>query len=364
MKRVLIRPPFQDWCGNRLFREGTSYTGLYQEAFSLWKQESATKGFQIDTWNQAPLETADIFWFLDLPPTRKEFEHIRAQLKPGTKLVLQILESPVLAIHEFAYQNTQDFDFVLSYEHPELVSKRHRYVHYHLPNQLRQPTKNVPFEERRGLLLINSNRVEGLWAIRQVGLGGLPGIGKFLTGWYCSPAMVQEALSGELYSHRRKIARLAERIAPDFLDIYGRGWDGEQVSWCPVFPNRPYGCWRGIPKISKHALCEQYRFVLCFENFRGDHGYISEKIFDPIFAGSVPVYLGDEQIHKYVPPEIFIDARNFDDYSDLLQSLISFPKDQWKKMRKISQEFIHSDQFTSFKSMSFVSKTLNVLQSL
>ncbi len=66
MKLVLIRPPFKDWCENKLFTHGTSFTGTYQEAFSQWKQEAAKVGFQMDTWDQASLKEADRSWFLDL----------------------------------------------------------------------------------------------------------------------------------------------------------------------------------------------------------------------------------------------------------------------------------------------------------
>ena len=119
MKKVLIRPSFQDWCNNQLFTAGTSFAGVYQEAFALWKQKAAQQGFRLDTWDQAPLETADIFWFLDLPPSRREFKEICAQLRPRTPLILQILENPILSIHAFHSKNTQAFKAVLSYE-PEI----------------------------------------------------------------------------------------------------------------------------------------------------------------------------------------------------------------------------------------------------
>lgn len=364
MKLVLIRPPFQDWCNNKLFTEGTSFAGVYQEAFALWQQQAAQQGFQLATWDQAPLDQADIFWFLDLPPSRREFEQICDQLKPETPRVLQILESPVLGIHAFHPKNTQRFQAVLSYEPPEVIHSRPYYFPYRLPNAHRKPQTNLPYSDRKGMLLINSNRVEGWFGMRQVGLAGLPAIGKFFSGWHCTPAMFQEVVSGELYSHRRQIARLAAKIAPGFLDIYGRGWNGEQVSWCPLYPNRPYACWRGIPQVSKWDLCEQYRFVLSFENFRGNRGYISEKIFDPLFAGSVPVYLGDDQIEKYVPPEVFVDARDFKHYTDLLQYLINVPEEQWQAMHRSGQQFLESEQFKAFESKGYAPVATQVLKQL
>lgn len=364
MKRVLIRPSFQDWCENKLFTHGTSFTAVYQEAFFGWKQLAAKIGFQLNTWDQAPLDQADIFWFLDLPPSRKEFERIRSQLHPKTPIVLQILESPVLGIHAFNSANTQDFNAVLSYEYVEVIKHKKNYFHYHLPNEPQQPKTNLSYSERKGLLLLNSNRIEGFLGMRQVGFSGIPALGKFLAGWNCSLHEFNEFLSGELYSQRRKIARTAEIIAPNFFDIYGRGWNGEQVSWCPVYLNRSYKCWRGIPVISKWDLCEQYRFVLSFENFRGNRGYISEKIFDPMFAGAVPVYLGDERITDYVPKEAFVDARNFDNHGELLKYLIACSEKEWLDMREAGQYFIKSDKFNCFKSDSFSEIATNLLTKL
>ena len=43
---------------------------------------------------------------------------------------------------------------------------------------------------------------------------------------------------------------------------------------------------------------------MAYENFRGRRGYISEKIFDALQAGSVPVYLGEERIAEFVPEKL------------------------------------------------------------
>ena len=92
-------------------------------------------------------------------------------------------------------------------------------------------------------------------------------------------------------------------LAPAGMENKSRG--------VPLYPNRPYRCWRGNEKVSKDELSAEYRFVMAYENFRGRRGYISEKIFDALQAGSVPVYLGEERIAEFVPPEAFVDARNF-----------------------------------------------------
>jgi hypothetical protein len=229
MKRVLIRPTFQDWCGNRLFTQGTSWQGRYRGAFSAWKEKGLALGIQIDTWDQAPLETCDLLWLLDLPPSRKEFEQIRYRLRPGAPIILQIFESPTIAPFGLISDNRKLVSAVVTYELLDTTGATSEYFHYHLPVPILWPVKNPPFSQRNGLLMCCSNRVSGLWAIRQVGLAGLPFFGRMLAGWKCPPSLVRELSDGDLYGERRGIAREAERYMPGFLDVFGAGWNGEQI---------------------------------------------------------------------------------------------------------------------------------------
>jgi alpha(1,3/1,4) fucosyltransferase len=362
MRRVLVRPPFQDWCQNRLFSQGTSFQRLYREAFARWRTLAHQNSFQIDTWDCAPIEEADVFWFLDLPQARREFFRIRSRLKPEAKLVLQVLESPALAFHAFRPENMRYFNAVGTYEPNDVSSGIPRRFHYLLPNTFRAPSADPPFEKRKGLLVLNSNRVEGYWAIRQPGWAGLPLFGKLFAGWHCGVSDLMEYLHGELYSARRALVRTAEQCAPDFVDLYGPGWNGEQVSWCPLYPNRSYRCWRGVAQGHKDELAGQYRFLLAFENFRGRRGYISEKIFDAFCAGSVPVYLGEERIRDFVPKGAFVDARAFSTHRELLGYLQSCPEHEWQAMREAGQAFLRSEAAFAFTDGAFAERMMELLR--
>jgi len=362
MKRVLIRPTFQDWCGNRLFTHGTSWQGRYRGAFSAWKEKALAFGIQVDTWDQAPLGTCDLLWLLDLPPSRKEFEQIRSQLRPGTPIILQVFESPAIAPFGLISANQKLVSAVVTYEFPDASPNSSKYFNYNLPVPVLWPVKNPSFSQRKGLLMCFSNRVSGFWAIRQVGLAGLPFFGRMLAGWECSVSFVRELSCGDLYGERRAIARKAERYMPDFLDIFGAGWNGEQISWCPLYPNRPYRCWRGKAEFSKDELSAEYRFVMAYENFCGWRGYISEKIFDALQAGSVPVYLGEERIAEFVPREAFVDARNFRTHRELLEYLHSCAEPEWTEMREAGQKFLSSAAFRSFTDEAFAERMTDVLR--
>ena len=42
--------------------------------------------------------------------------------------------------------------------------------------------------------------------------------------------------------------------------------------------------------------------------------WITEKIFDCFYAGTIPVYLGAPDVARWLPPECFIDMRRFGGY--------------------------------------------------
>jgi len=359
LRQVLIRPSFQDWCGNRLFETGTSFNALYREAFSQWREAASADGFELNTWDLRPVETADVFWFQDLPESRSEFDAILRRCRPGCRLVLQILETPLLSLQAFHPANQTGFHSVLRYDDIGQMSDGH--FHYRLPNTRVDVAEGVSFQDRRGLLMLNSNRVEGFWAMRRPGLAGLPAVGKLLNGWMMSPGMMHEYLFQERYSYRRRLARSAEDGRENFLDIYGPGWKGEQISWARGFPNRPYRCARGVTKEPKHSLCQRYRFVAAVENYQGARGYISEKIFDALFAGAVPVYLGDEQISERIPTQAFVDVRNFSNPRQLLDKLIAMEESEWRALREAGQQFLNSPQFSLFDNAQFVHAAMRAL---
>jgi hypothetical protein len=59
------------------------------------------------------------------------------------------------------------------------------------------------------------------------------------------------------------------------------------------------------------ALYSRYKFTLAFENSLATD-YVTEKLYDPLIAGSVPVYRGAREVAELVPaPGCYIDASDF-----------------------------------------------------
>ncbi len=78
---------------------------------------------------------------------------------------------------------------------------------------------------------------------------------------------------------------------------------------------------------TKRTVLSDYKFTLCFENALAED-YVTEKFFDPLVAGSVPVYLGAPNIEAFAPGDrCFIDIRHFDNPEALADHLKALDRD-------------------------------------
>lgn len=94
------------------------------------------------------------------------------------------------------------------------------------------------------------------------------------------------------YEDRRKFLEGFSKSTPQF-DIYGRY--SKAISSLPAY--RGYAA-------SKYRTLSQYRYNLAIENSIEDW-YISEKIFDALLCGCMPIYYGSEKIFDLIPNEWF-----------------------------------------------------------
>ena len=363
MKRVSIFPPWEPWLENRLFTDAEGC--IYTSSFRRWRELASAQGYQLDTCDICPPSEADLVWFMDLPRSKHAFEEVRRSVRKGTPLLLQILESPLLFPAAFVEENRKAFDAVVSYE---FSADEGRCFYYRLPLETEPRYEGLPFGARKPAVMVNTNRVEGWLATRKLGLTGLPGMGAYFSGWKLPPWHFLQPARGELYSWRRRCAHAAEAV-PGRLEVMGSGWNGERISWCPGLFSRRYSNYRPADPVphgtaasaDKRARLGNYRFVIATENYRGNFGYISEKIFDAMLGGSVPVYLGERSITAHVPPEAFVDARRCGSVCDLWRHLESFSEEHWQRVRKAGQEYLRSARFQPFTSEAFAQRMMEIL---
>jgi len=355
MKNVLIKPLWPNGLHNKLFE--VAYPGPLQK----WRKAAADNGIALDTWDSLPLELADCIWFLDLPETKKEYEMVRQKARKGTPFVLQVMETPLGRSANFHPLNYRHFEYVITYQQSNFQNKN--IFTYRLPNCFgRYKGVKKTFEQRKCAVMVNSNRVEGWLACRKPGLIGMPGIGQAFSGWHRPFWAFFHPAKGDLYGWRRKLARLSAEKAPGLLEIYGPGWNGDRISWNPLLNRWPYSNCVSNGTNSKIEVISNYRFTISVENFRGDKDYISEKIFEPMMSGSVPVYLGDDKIDEVVPRNAYVDVRKFKNQADLLNYLQNCSESDWEKMYLSGQEFLNSCNAKEFSTDEYVEKMLLILK--
>jgi hypothetical protein len=152
---------------------------------------------------------------------------------------------------------------------------------------------------------------------------------------------IPRSFQGELYS--RRIEAMADLAKLDAVDLYGRGWDkwwSHRSMWPPYWRNYRalMSIYRGSCE-SKYEVLSRYRFSLCFENMTMK-GYLTEKLFDCLYAGTIPLYLGAPDIRELVPEGAYIDCRNFGSWKEMWHDVSRIPKEEIESMRLAGREFI------------------------
>ena len=167
----------------------------------------------------------------------------------------------------------------------------------------------------------------------------------------------------ELYSERIRAVVALQRLGN--VDLYGYGWDTslyETLRNMPRSQKFPYMYWKNRKALraiykgavkSKYETLSRYKFALSFEN-SAMPGYITEKIFDCFFVGTIPIYLGAPDVVKYIPKSCFIDMRDFDDYAALHSYLSSLSDNDISSFRMAAKEYLSSAEYQPFTKERFV----------
>lgn len=161
----------------------------------------------------------------------------------------------------------------------------------------------------------------------------------------------------ELY--RERVRALEFFGARGDIDIYGKGWESF-----------------GSQNISRNAcgkagvkadVVSRYTFSLCFENAIWP-GYVTEKIFDAMLVGTIPVYLGAPDIERDVPPECFVDVRKFGvspgrvNYEKLGAFLHAMTPEEIQVCREAIRAYFGSPTFNKFTPRSFSEGILRAIR--
>lgn len=190
----------------------------------------------------------------------------------------------------------------------------------------------LPFEEKKFITMISGNKRIDNWK-KNVLLKLLYGFGV-----------------EEIYSKRRLVI---DHFSEKGLDLYGFGWDKE-------LSPRIVAVYRGTVEDKRKTLA-RYKFAFCLENSIFG-GYVTEKIFDVLFAGCVPVYCGAPDITDFVPRNAFIDLRDFKSHDELERFLQGMSEEVYHTYIKNIEVFLRSEQYKRFSQERYAEEVLAIIE--
>jgi len=161
----------------------------------------------------------------------------------------------------------------------------------------------------------------------------------------------------DLCALRQEIALAGH--ARNLVDIYGRDWPGNISTGL----SKAGDGWHG-PKID---ILRSYRFNLCLENTSYDY-YCTEKIWDAIHAGCLPIYYGkNNRIYDDFPRDSFLDAAQYSSVADLLDHVETMSKEEYRERRakciSVYNRFLEKDSFEAQYERAILS-TANRVKSI
>ena len=92
----------------------------------------------------------------------------------------------------------------------------------------------------------------------------------------------------------------------------------------------------GGPVKDKYEFIKDYRFVFSFEN-SVHPGYVTEKIVDPLFSYSIPIYWGSPNVEVDFNKNRFINYADFPDEDSLIERIIEIDENEELAMKILSE---------------------------
>lgn len=175
---------------------------------------------------------------------------------------------------------------------------------------------------------------------------------------------------------RLRTARFYESNHPEDFDLFGPAWD-KGTYWLQEYPavyqwisalhlqkllpRHGYPkCWRGTVERKRQVIGE-YRFTYCYENTMEIPGYITEKIFDVMMSGSVPIYIGHPSSADVIPRECFVDRASFADDAALYDFISQMDEETWLGYMDAARRFLSSHAAQAFSVAAYVNTVSNVI---
>jgi hypothetical protein len=182
------------------------------------------------------------------------------------------------------------------------------------------------------------------------------------------------SMPDDLYEERLNTIRWYETHCPQDFCLYGLGWEKPSPAFTgvekfrrridrlrtQVYGYKPFPSFYGSVE-DKASVYSVSKFAFCYENTKNLENYITEKLFDAMMAGCVPIYWGANNVSDYIPKECFIDRGLFRSHAELHGYLKTIDAHKYLDYQQAIQQFLHGSGMEIFKAEDYVNRLVNAI---
>jgi hypothetical protein len=367
-KLIVFDPGIKEWLDNRIF--SFDFARRYPGGI-LWAQLAQLLQGQgiiietIDRFHKRNLLPDHPIPLIVMPPNIMPITQKAVFEKNLFPLIILCLEPPIIApnFYKKLYEHSSTYKHIFSFTGASnRVNFQHSTFHPIVwPYDISTSFVNTEWDSRKLITMINSNLRPIIYSFPPIAFRHPRSSIKEILDYVINRIrfMNDKWIGEEFYTLRLHAIKYFCTI-PGF-DLFGRGWDNQNSFLGKSISRVVKLCYHGpIPDGEKSYVLSQYKFCLCFENSKFP-GYITEKILDCFFSGTIPIYLGAPDILDFIPPDTFIDFRKFDNFDQLYKYISSITTSDARSIISSQVKFINSDQFNVFNSLITAQKLLKVI---
>jgi len=273
-------------------------------------------------------------------------------------------ESPIFA--NFFYKEidkiSEKFKFKILFSGAYNNNRNHQYdLIYYFPSFDSNAKINlINWECRKFLVMVSANKY---WkTIRLTFFGILRQLLRQTRNFLYNKSTTPLKVYSEKNLHNTRLEIIEYFGGIGKLDLFGIGWND--------LKNLPY-YWqkrlsiiikkiKPIPIKDKVNVISNYKFAICLENMEFE-GYVTEKIIDCFRAGVIPIYLGAPDIQKFIPENLFIDLRKFENIKELHIYLQKLTDIHAQEMINKAQYFLESERGLKYSYNTFSENVYNLI---
>ena len=117
------------------------------------------------------------------------------------------------------------------------------------------------------------------------------------------------------------------------------------------------------PILNKIDFIKEYKFTISFEN-SSYPGYTTEKIFEPMIVGSLPIYWGNPLVDKDFNSKSFLNYFDYNNDEELIERIIEIDNDDNLLAEILKQPFFQGNKVNEFVSHdNILNKLTEIIES-